>query len=862
VDGGALGELANAITVTSATSDRLFSNNHDLLVTMVTSQPVTTGILIDSVYADTYDGLYDEAFRLVNVSGIQVDLSEWRVTDGEGTVTFPTGAYLAPGQRLWCSRDAAAFADSFGFLPDYEWAGDHEDVADLEYAGSLWLHDDGDDVALLGAGGEPVDVLVYGIGTAPAAGWTGPPVQPYNPSTTFPVKGQILYRKLEQATGLPVPDTDGSADWAQDPGDPIDGRRVQYPGWDLDPFFFTQRVTESATLTVAVGPDNLYETLAPLLAGAAESIQIESYTFRSREMADILLDRLTHGVTVTLLLEGSPAFDGVTDEEKWIAGQLSDQGADVLFMVNDSDNDVYDRYKHVHAKLMIVDGNLAIIGSENLNPTGIPADLKGNGTAGRRGVYLLTNAPGVVSRSQAIFDADADPDNHADVVGCDGVPDLCTPPVGFEPEWTPDWMTYTVQFPAPLSVEGTFAFEVVQSPENSLRTQDSLLGLLARAGPGDTILVEQFFERQHWGPGDGTPQTDPNPRLEACVAPARRGATVRILLDGFLDGGGENAATVVYLLDIARTENLDLQARLANPTGLGLHNKMVLAEIDGRGTVHVGSINGGEASSKVNRELALQVQSDEAYAYLREVFDYDWRTATPPIYLPSVFRSMESPPVANHLLISEVYYAVGQQREWVEVLNPTSWPVDLSPYKLGDAQGKHAFEGMYQFPLGTMLGPRDVLVVASTSTGFREDNLDQRPDFEIYSTDNMVPDMLRYAPWGEGDWHLANEGDQVLLLDGSDTPVDVVAFGSAVYPGVVAHPGVSVYTHSLERHPAWFDTDDCSVDFRDWPFPSPGELPEVRGHTGHGTGASADSSMWRGEDRAHRCAVSPSRMVR
>jgi hypothetical protein len=341
-----------------------------------------------------------------------------------------------------------------------------------------------------------------------------------------------------------------------------------------------------------------------------------------------------------------------------------------------------------------------------------------------------------------------------------------------------------------------------------------------------SVDCDQFYERVHWGPTESTSESDPNPRLEAIIAAAREGATVRILLDGFLDAEGANAATVEYLLEIAQTEELDLQARLGNPTYLGLHNKMVLADIDGRDYVHAGSINGGKASSKVNRELALQVESDEAYEYLQAVFDYDWRAATPPVYLPAVFRSMESPPMANHPLISEVYYAVGQQREWVEILNPTSWPVDLSGYKISDAQGRHAFEGMYQFPRGTMLGPREVPVVASTSTGFREDNQDRRPDLEIFGTDDLVLDMLRYAAWGEGDWHLANDGDQVLLLDGSDTPVDVVVLGAGAYPGVVGHPGVGLYTHSLERYPAWFDTNDCSVDFRDWPFPSPGELPE------------------------------------
>ncbi len=68
---------------------------------------------------------------------------------------------------------------------------------------------------------------------------------------------------------------------------------------------------------------------------------------------------------------------------------------------------------------------------------------------------------------------------------------------------------------------------------------------------------------------------------------------------------------LAYLVRTARDEGLDLEARLGDPTYLGLHNKMVLAHIGGRGYVHAGSINGSEAASKINRELALQVQSDD-----------------------------------------------------------------------------------------------------------------------------------------------------------------------------------------------------------------------------------------------------------
>ena len=78
------------------------------------------------------------------------------------------------------------------------------------------------------------------------------------------------------------------------------------------------------------------------------------------------------------------------------------------------------------------------------------------------------------------------------------------------------------------------------------------------------------------------------------ISAARRGATVRLLLDGFFDDGREpdsNRATCDLVKAIASAEDLDLRCALGNRTGLGLHNKMILAQIDGKGYVFVGSIN-------------------------------------------------------------------------------------------------------------------------------------------------------------------------------------------------------------------------------------------------------------------------------
>jgi phosphatidylserine/phosphatidylglycerophosphate/cardiolipin synthase-like enzyme len=790
----------------------------------IDNRPAAPTVLIEALYYDGYETREpDEAFRLVNAGTSAADIGGWAVTDGVSAVTFPPGTILAKGHAIWCAKQARAFARQFGFPPDFEVDASDPEIPDM---GGTWpgFANHGDECLLLDPESQIRDALVYEGGDTSVGGWSGAAVQPWTPSSSFAAEGQILYRKRQQATGLPVPDTGTAADWAQDPEDHVDGRRVLFPGWDLDRFFFTQQVTEDATLTVAVAPDNLYGAVRELLANAGQSIQIEAYSLRSRELADILLERLGDGVRVTLLLEGAPAFEGVTSQEKWIVKRLHEAGAQVLFMINDNERSVYDRYKYQHAKLLIVDGDTVLVGSENLTPTGMPADDKSNGTAGRRGVALITDAPGVVERIQAVFDADADPSHHVDVVGCEGAPDLCTPSAGFEPEFTPDWLTYTVPFPMPQAWRGTFSFEVVQSPENSLRVHDGLLGLVGRAGPGDTILVQQLEERVHWGPSDGRPETDPNPRLEAYLDAARRGASVRILLDSYFDQDGDNARTQAYLLPVAGAEGLDLRVRLANPTYLGLHSKMILADIGGRGHVHVGSLNGSEVSAKANREVALQVQSDEAYHYLKSVFDHDWRSAAPAVHVPLIISGYQLPAAAGHLLLSEVYYGTVPEKEWVELYNPTGQPVDLSTYKISDAADKRDFEGAYGFPPGTTIQPGQVLVVAVTAAGFQEDFPGAVADFEMLDTESGVPDLPKYTAWGRGDWGLRNAGDQVLLLKVGDGAVDVVVYGDAAFPGVVPHPGV-VYGHSLERDPIWLDTDDCSSDFRDWPYPSPGNLP-------------------------------------
>ncbi len=776
-------------------------------------EAVVPTILIDSVL---YDGNAlndaDEAVRLVNVGQTAVDLSGWRLSDGGTVALLPAGLTLEAGEGLWVTGDVVAFRAQFG----------HD--ADLELSPWPGFANAGDEVLLLDAGGAPVDTLIYLAGDTTRTGWVGPALEPYRVSGVFSVEGQILYRKRDQLTGIPVSDTDTAADWAQDRDDVINGRKVRYPGWTGDRFFRPTTLTTDSTLTVAVAPDNAYDTLVELIKSARTSVQLASLMLENIPFAQELAAAARRGVAVTLLLEGDPP-GGITDQERYVCDLIENAGGTCWFMITDAARHIHDRYRYMHAKYMIVDGSIAAIGSENFSPDSLPSDDKSDGTWGRRGIFLITDAAGVAAHLAAVFADDLDT-AHIDLLRW-SASDLLygKPPAGYIPAISSGGITYTVRYPSPITFLDTHAFEILQAPENALRDVDGLLGLVGRAGAGDRLLIQQLSERPHWGPTNSDTTTDPNPRLEAYIAAARRGANVDLMLDAFFDetaSAVSNAATCDYVNAIARLERLSLRCELGNPTGLGIHNKMVLAQIDGRGYVHVGSINGTELSNKGNREMALQVQSDAAYAYLADLFSRD---VTRSVYLPLSMANFRGP--VNRLLISEVVYDTPgpDEAEFVELVNPTAVAIDLTGYALGDAVLMTDFEDRRFFPPGTMIEANRPFVITLSAVAFRT-AFGVEPDVEIVNSDPLVPDMIDDPAWGDPKaiFQLGNSGDEVILWQGSEI-IEVVTYGDGGYPGNVRCELLVAPARTLERFPYWDDTDDCPHDFRAWPYPSPGRLP-------------------------------------
>lgn len=805
------GLITNQVVIGSSYSELVTANNVAFASTYVNS----SGVLIDAVLYDGYESNdADEAVALRNISPVTATIGGWQLSDGSTTAVITTTNFpIPPGQVIWLAKDKTAFQRQFGYPPDLvvsNWPG---------------FANTGDEVLLLNASGDLVDVLVYEGGDTNQSGWSGTAVQPYQVSNVFGAEGQILYRKRDQKTGQPVADTNTAADWAQDPDDVINGRKVRYPGWRLDDYFFTAKITETAVLTVAIAPDNAYQTIINHLNAAQTSIQIETLTFENLGLADALIQAAQRGVNVTILLEGAPS-GGLPDQEKYICQQLEAAGGQCWFMISNDTTNTHDRYRFMHAKFILIDNQIAILGSENLSPNSLPYDDKSDGTAGRRGVILLTNATGVITHLQTLFTHDFDPARYADLFRwtiTDTTYGLPSP--GFVPITVTGGTTYTVRYPAPSTFTGQFAFEIVQSPENSLRDVDGLLGLINQAGNGDTVLVEQLSERPYWGTTTSNPTDDPNPRLEAYINAARRGATVRLLLDELFDDPSSpvsNHATCDYVNQIAQNETLDLKCQVGNPAGMGIHNKMILAEINGRGYIHIGSWNGTEQSSKGNREVALQIQSNEAYNLLADMFYRDWPYR---IYMPVILHNFVGP--ANHPLISEILYdsTGADEAEFIELANPTASDINLSNYTLGDAVNQTDFEDVRRFPAGTILPAQGTLIIARSAVAFQAE-FGKWPDFEIEETDATIPNLIDDPTWGDPATilQLGNNGDEIILRDPNGQPVDVVTYGNGNYPGVTPCPLVTTFNHSLERFPWWRDTNNC--DFREQSSPTPGILAE------------------------------------
>lgn len=313
-------------------------------------------------------------------------------------------------------------------------------------------------------------------------------------------------------------------------------------------------------------------TVLATIEGAKHRLTVASYLLTHGAVAGALARAAERGVEVSLVLEPGP-IGGLPDREEALVQQLQASGVDVRWSQGPwSPRGVQ------HAKVLVADGHVVVVLTENLTHSGLPDDGRGN----------LGLGLGIANRTLA-----------REVEALFGTSGPSTPwhPAG----WTP--------FSGQVSV--------ITSPENAW-SEAGVIGLV----------------RQTTGPIRGLSLTaspvtggTTNPMLDALIEASAR-APVQILFNGV---GHEdrvddaNRPALAYL--VAHPDRGDLEARLSTPSQGRVHAKALI----GPGWAMVGSSNWGSGGLVVNREVNLLVVDDRISDHLAGLFDQAWTTqATAP----------------------------------------------------------------------------------------------------------------------------------------------------------------------------------------------------------------------------------------
>lgn len=542
----------------------------------------------------------DEFVEVANVGLATVDLSGWALSDREDAATFPSGTLLPPAARLVATRNATSYAEDVREPADLTY--DRGDVRRMG-GGSLRLADGGDEVLLLDGTGAVRDAYVYGTSTYVGAGWAGRPARASG-------RGEI-------ATRVPSPDAledhDAAMDW--------EGVRAYRLGQSA---FDPPAVEIGAVPRVILSPDEGRGPLLSFLASADRTLEVAVYTLTSAAIGSVLAEQARSGVRVRVLLEGAPV-GGIDEDERDIVDGLLAAGVEVRFLASVAD--AVKRYRYLHAKYAIVDGDAIAVSSENFGDSGFPS----LGSPGNRGWSVIVEDRTLAGQLWEVFEDDFDP-SRADSVAA-------VPSGSGGTAWSGAVVPWS---PSPTA--GARRVKLIVGPDNSL-APDGWLNAIDAAQV--RIRAEVFYADDPWGDA-------PNAILERMFAAARRGVSVRLLLDG---SGWSSEAEVTgntpladHLNERARQEGVDFEARVLAPAGSieRVHNKGLL--VDGRVAL-VSSLNWAHGSATENREIGLLVEDPDAAATLEAAFRDDWDGRLP--------GSQDDLTIDDPLVVLGIYAFVG-----------------------------------------------------------------------------------------------------------------------------------------------------------------------------------------------------------
>ena len=483
--------------------------------------------------ADGYaKGDGDEYFILEGTGS----LSAWSVTDGEGTVSFSGGS-----GRTVVARSAELYYQIHGSYPDFEITESLTSIPNAVVSGRFQLANTEDSLTLL-ENGRAVQTIAWPADVA---------------------KGNGRVHRF----------TDGV--W--------DTRVFKIGQSDFAPQTFT-----ADRVTLFVSPDCSHEVITDVIRDADESILLSMYEFTSVSLAEALADAEHRGVEVTILMEGGPV-GGISDSEKGVLNYLSRNGAEIFTI--ESEGNLPARYRYLHTKYLVADGEVTVVLSENFKDSGIPASGYGN-----RGWGAAVEDSGVAEYFTEVFADDlAGYDIYRWVEGSEPLPETAQ-------------AEKAVTIFKPVTV-GNVQVTPVISPDTSF-----LVGNVLDSAKYSVDIQQAYIA--HY------PDSE-NPWLAVALRAAEAGAEVRIQLDGMYYNTDSEADNDEIAASVNRRGLENLQAKiLTDREGiLKLHNKGFIIDDE---TVLISSINWNYNSPTNNREAGLLLESEEAAAYYTRVFSYDW----------------------------------------------------------------------------------------------------------------------------------------------------------------------------------------------------------------------------------------------
>ena len=338
----------------------------------------------------------------------------------------------------------------------------------------------------------------------------------------------------------------------------------------------TPEQTENVTVTPFVLPDSP-KPAETLLRDADDRLLLAGYTVESERIADRLADAAERGVTVRVLVEGSPV-GGFSARSAALLDRLVAAGVEVRVLDGDPD-----RFRFHHAKYAVADDR-AVVLTEN---------WKSSGTGGRsnRGWGVLTDSPRVADDLAAVFGDDAaahdarswesfrvETDFYESGVAND------TYPTRFDP---PEATVADVEL---LTAPGNAADRMVERIDAA---DDRVLGVIPRTGGSADEIVR------------------------ALRRAADRGVDVHLLLSGAWYDREENRELAASLAD----EPIDVA--VAEPRGRygKIHAKGLIVD----DTAIVGSLNWNEIATTENREVLLAVEDESVADFYARTYAADWR---------------------------------------------------------------------------------------------------------------------------------------------------------------------------------------------------------------------------------------------